>query len=215
MVMMRLVRMAARQMARQSKRDRRQPDAGNGDDDRQGRRARRRAQRRAAAIGGKVDVPEPDPVTYDVLAARIGESVAVSRWRTIDQPMIDLFADLTNDHQFIHVDPERARATPFGGTVAHGFLTLSIFGGLAAEVAPRLAGGRMGINYGFDRVRFVTPVRSGAKVRAQLRLEAIEKRDPSSVDIRYDGRLDVEGEDRPAIAAQWLVRIYLDERTGP
>jgi acyl dehydratase len=139
--------------------------------------------------------------------------VAVSRWREIDQAMIDQFADLINDHQFIHVDPERARQTPFGSTVAHGFLSLSMFGGLAAEVAPRLEGRRMSVNYGFDRLRFVAPVRAGRKVRAVLTLAKVDRRDEKTVEILYDATLEVDDESKPAIAAQWLVRSYFGDAT--
>jgi len=154
------------------------------------------------------DIEELAPIAVDDLAEKVGETVAQSRWRVIDQAMIDSFADLINDHQFIHVDPVKAKQTPYGSTVAHGFLSLSIFGGLAAEVAPRLAGRAMSINYGFDRIRFVAPVREGRKVRTTLVLNRLDHRD-DTVDIVYDGTLEVEGEDRPAVAAVWLVRCYI------
>lgn len=156
-------------------------------------------------------IDEPNPISLEDLEAQVGGTVAQSRWRVIDQAMIDQFADLINDHQFIHVDPDRARDTPYGTTVAHGFLTLSIFGGLAGEVSPRLAGRQMSINYGFDRIRFVAPVRQGSKVRATLKLRSVSHRDPDAVDIVYDGTLEVEGEDKPAIVALWLLRCYLGD----
>lgn len=156
-------------------------------------------------------IDEPNPISLEDLEAQVGRTVAQSRWRVIDQAMIDRFADLINDHQYIHVDPERARGTPYGTTVAHGFLSLSIFGGLSGEVSPRLVGRQMSINYGFDRIRFVAPVRQGSKVRATLKLHSVERRDSAAVDIVYDGTLEVDGEDRPAVAALWLVRCYLGD----
>lgn len=155
-----------------------------------------------------MDTPEPRPVSFEALAARIGETVATSRWRVVDQAMIDLFADLINDHQYIHVDPARAALTPYGSTVAHGFLSLSVFGGLAAEVAPRLEGQAMSVNYGFDRIRFAAPVRAGRKVRATLVPREVEKLDGGAVSILYEATLEVEDESRPAVAALWRVRIY-------
>ncbi len=156
-----------------------------------------------------MDIPAPEPIDLDTLAARAGTVVGTSRWRVIDQAMIDEFADLIGDHQYIHVDPERARQTPYGTTVAHGFLSLSILGGLAGEVMPRIAGSVMGVNYGFDRVRFVAPVRSGRKVRAILTLKEQDRVDPTTVSLLFEAILEVEDEDKPAIVALWLVRSYL------
>ncbi len=153
----------------------------------------------------------PEPVDIETLAAKAGSVVGTSRWRVVDQPMIDQFADLISDHQYIHVDPERAKDTPYGTTVAHGFLTLSVMGGLAGEVIPRLAGTEMSINYGFDRVRFVAPVRSGRKVRAVVVLKQVEKLDSTAVSMAYEVTLEVEDEQKPAVIAHWLVRAYFGE----
>lgn len=137
--------------------------------------------------------------------ALVGQEVGVSSWHLIDQARIDAFAAATDDHQFIHVDPERARAeTPFGGTIAHGLLTLSMLPAMVYEVMPRLAGERMGINYGFDAVRFVAPVRAGRRIRARFVLQAMAERAPAQW-LRTTGvTVEIEGEERPALVAQWL-----------
>lgn len=141
--------------------------------------------------------------------AMVGGTAGTSRWLAVDQAMIDTFADLTGDHQFIHVDPERARTTPFGTTIAHGFLTLSLMGGLATEVMPQLAGAKLSINYGFDRLRFVAPVRSGGRVRTVLGLKAFDTERTDFVECLYDATLEIEGEPKPAIVAEWRTRAYL------
>jgi len=105
-------------------------------------------------------------VTIEDIAASIGKEIGISDWRVVTQAMIDQFAQATDDHQFIHTDPERARETPFGSTIAHGFLTLSLLSTLAYEALPEIEGQSYGINYGFDKVRFMTPVKSGERVRA-------------------------------------------------
>ena len=108
-------------------------------------------------------------ITLDELKALAGQESGLSPWREVTQTMIDQFADATDDHQFIHCDPARAQAeTPFGGTIAHGFLTLSLLSAFAFETAPRLQGADIGINYGFDQVRFVAPVKTGSRIRARF-----------------------------------------------
>ncbi|MFC3175213.1 MaoC family dehydratase [Novosphingobium bradum] len=139
------------------------------------------------------------------LAAQTGEIVGTSDWVVIDQPRIDAFADCTGDHQFIHVDPERAAAvTGTGGTIAHGFLSLSLLGGMSIDM---LAAVEMtvGMNYGFDKVRFLAPVPCGARVRGVFRLaEAVEKRAGQWL-LRFDASLEIEGAAKPAFVAEWLV----------
>ena len=108
-------------------------------------------------------------ISLDELPKRVGKEVGLSQWRTVTQQMIDTFAEATDDHQWIHTDPERAAAeTPFGGTIAHGFLTLSVLSPMAYEALPSIEGSTMAINYGFDRVRFAMPVKSGARIRARF-----------------------------------------------
>ena len=143
------------------------------------------------------------------LQAEIGRTY-VSDWLTVDQGMIDRFAEVTGDDQFIHIDPERAALTPFGGTIAHGFLLLSLLPQLQASMdRPRPEGARMGVNYGFERVRFVTPVRSGSRVRARSTLVSAEEKRPGQLQQLADVVLEVEGGDKPALTAAWIGQIFL------
>lgn len=137
------------------------------------------------------------------LAATVGTSFT-SRWLKVDQARIDAFARVTEDELFIHVDPERARATRFGGTIAHGFLTLSLLSAMAYSVLPRIEGAAHGINYGFDRVRFVHPVPSGSRVRAHFLLKAATLRSAREWQLTYDVSVEIEGVEKPALAATWL-----------
>lgn len=149
-------------------------------------------------------------LSLDEIKARVGSELGVSDWLTIDQAQIDAFADVTGDHQFIHVDPERAaRETPFGGTIAHGFLTLSVLPNLATGVRPRIEGTAMSINYGFDKIRFLTPVVCGARIRARFRLDRLEELRPKEITMRYGVTVEIEGEPKPALAAEWISRAYL------
>ncbi len=145
----------------------------------------------------------------DVLAPRIGKPVH-SDWLLIDQTMIDRFAEATLDRQFIHVDPARAAGTPFGGTVAHGFLTLSLLSHLAATLPrPPVPGVKMGVNYGLDRVRFVTPVRSGSRVRGAFTLTGVEEKRPGQFQQVMDVMVEIEGVDKPALTATWLSQFFI------
>ena len=144
----------------------------------------------------------------EAMQAEVGRTYR-SDWLLIDQAMIDRFADVTGDHQFIHVDPVRAAETPFGGTIAHGFLLLSILSRLQMSLdRPRLEGVRMGVNYGFDRVRFVSPVRSGSNVRMAGTLVSVEEKRPGQLQQLQDVVLEVEGMDKPALTAAWLGQIF-------
>ncbi len=149
-------------------------------------------------------------VSLDELRARVGEEIGVSDWLTIGQDRIDAFADLCGDHQFIHVDPERAAETPFGGTIAHGFLTLSLLTWFAAGVRPRIEGTRHSVNYGLDRLRFVAPVPAGARVRGRFRLTSLDERKPGEVTQHYEVTVEIEGAERPALVADWITRAYLE-----
>jgi acyl dehydratase len=137
------------------------------------------------------------------LAAMVGRDF-VSHWLNVDQARIDAFAKVTEDEQFIHVDPERARATVFGGTVAHGFLTLSLLSAMAYSALPRIEGAVHGVNYGFDRVRFVRPVPSGSRVRAHFTLREVKPRSPREWQLSYEVSVEIEGKPKPALAATWL-----------
>ena len=141
------------------------------------------------------------------IKSRIGEEVGVSRWIAVEQARINAFADATEDCQFIHVDPEAAAATPFGGTIAHGFLTLSLLSRMAADAMLVPAGVRMIVNYGLDRVRFLAPVRSGSRVRGRFMLDSIEEKAPGQWLMRHDVTVEIEGSDKPASSAMWLTLI--------
>jgi acyl dehydratase len=147
----------------------------------------------------------PAALTIAEWQARVGSEIGVSDWMQIDQARIDAFAELTGDRQFIHVDPVAAKAkTPFGGTIAHGFLTLSLLPPLAAQAVPAVAGRAMGINYGFNRLRFLAPVKAGSRVRGRFRLAAVEARAETQYLLRYEVTVEIEGEATPALAADWL-----------
>jgi acyl dehydratase len=141
------------------------------------------------------------------LGGLVGQEVATSDWLAVTQDRIDAFADATNDHQWIHVDAGRARAeTPFGATIAHGFLTLSLLSALVRD-AVTVNGPRMTLNYGLNRVRFVSPVPSGARIRARLALATIADME-DSIQATWSVTIEREGGDRPAIVAEWIVRYY-------
>ncbi|WP_404334220.1 MaoC family dehydratase [Sphingomonas sp. MMS12-HWE2-04] len=149
------------------------------------------------------------PVTIDQLREQIG-SERMSDWVEVSQAMIDQFADATGDHQFIHVDPVRAAETPFGGTIAHGFLSLSLMPMLAARTgAPPIEGVRMGVNYGGNKVRFLTPVRSGSRVRGRFKLRKLVERKPGVWEQVQEYTLEIEGEEKPALIAEWIALIYV------
>ena len=146
---------------------------------------------------------EPKTLTPSELHQNVGETF-VSHWFVVDQDRIDAFARVTEDEQFIHVDPERAASSHFGGTVAHGFLTLSLLSPMAYSALPKVKGAAMGVNYGFDRVRFLHPVRSGARVRAHFLLTSVIKRSEREWQLTYDVSIEIEGAHKPALAATWL-----------
>ena len=147
-------------------------------------------------------------MTLDEYEKLVGTEIGVSSWITVDQAMIDAYADVIGDHQFIHVDPEKARATPFGGTIAHGLLTLSLLPRMAYEVLPVEDGARMGVNYGYDRVRFIAPVKSGKRVRGRFVLSGFDRR-PGQVVKTMRVTVEIEGEDKPALAADWIGMTFL------
>lgn len=149
-------------------------------------------------------------VTQDELKTLVGSSIGTSDWLTIDQAMIDKFAEATGDHQFIHVDAEKAKLTPFGGTIAHGFLSLSIMPVLTAMTdMPRLDGIKMGVNYGGNKTRFLSPVRSGKRVRGHFKLLEIEEKRPGQWQQTVEYTLEIEGEDKPALIAEWISQFFV------
>jgi acyl dehydratase len=148
-------------------------------------------------------------VTLDAIRERIGEEVGVSDWIAIDQVRLDQFAGATEDRQFIHVDPDAAARTVFGGTIAHGFLTLSLLSRMGAEAMMLPEGMTMAVNYGLDRVRFLAPVRSGKRVRGRFALDSVEEKGPGQILMRHNVTVEIEGEDKPALSALWLALILV------
>jgi len=147
--------------------------------------------------------------------ALAGSEVGVSDWITVGQPLIDDFAEVTGDKQFIHVDPDLAKAkSPYGGTVAHGFLTLSLLPVMARNALPDFKNARARINYGFDKIRFLAPVPSGAKVRARFHLLQADERRPGELTLKYAVTVEIAGSDTPALAAEWLSRVLLSQEAG-
>ena len=149
-------------------------------------------------------------VTPAELAGRVGEVIGSSDWMLVDQDMVNKFADATGDHQFIHVNEEMAKMTPFGGTIAHGFLTLSLFPVMSAKSdTPRVEGVKMGVNYGGNKTRFLAPVRSGKRVRGHFKLlELVEKR-PGQWQQTLEFTVEIEGEDKPALQAEWISQFFV------
>jgi acyl dehydratase len=146
----------------------------------------------------------------------VGTEVGLSDWITVDQPMIDLFADATHDHQFIHVDPQRAAVdSPFGGTIAHGFLTLSLLSAMNFDCVPKVREQTMGINYGFDRVRFMSPVKSGARVRGHFKLTEARFRGAGMLMTTYEVSVEIENEQKPALTANWITIVQFDPKDRP
>ena len=150
-------------------------------------------------------------ITREEMAAKVGQNVGTSKWFEVTQEMIDQFADVTFDHQFIHVDPDRAKDTPFGGTIAHGFLTLSLLSAMVYDAVPVMEGVTMGVNYGFDKVRFVSPVKTGSRVRAHFTLSDFQDRGPGEVQTTLGVSIEIEGQEKPALVAEWLGRRYFGE----
>ena len=146
--------------------------------------------------------------TLDDIRARIGQEVGVSGWLTVDQPRIDAFADATEDRQFIHTDPQAAAAAGLGGTIAHGFLTLSLLSRMAPEAMLVPDGVKMALNYGLDRVRFLAPVRSGKRVRGRFKLDSMDEKAPGQWLMRHEVKVEIEGEDKPALTAEWLGLMF-------
>ena len=147
--------------------------------------------------------------SIEEIASRVGQEVGISDWIPVDQARIDAFADITEDPQFIHIDPEAAARTPFGGTIAHGFLTLSLLSRMAADAMLRPADVKMGVNYGFEKVRFLAPVRSGKRVRGRFRLDRFDEKRPGQWQFTHQVTVEIEGEDKPALIAEWIGLVFV------
>ena len=148
---------------------------------------------------------------FELFQGDVGNDEGTGEWFEVTQDQINQFADVTHDHQFIHVDPERAKATPFGTTIAHGFLTLSMLTQLAAGAAPappdpaEYEGVIMGINYGFNKVRFVNPVKVGSRIRARGVTANVELKG-NTIEVTRNFTVEIEGEEKPALVADWITR---------
>lgn len=147
--------------------------------------------------------------SLDDITARIGTQIGVSGWIMLDQARIDKFADATEDHQFIHVDPEAAAKTMFGGTIAHGFLTLSLLSRMAADVMLVPENTKLAVNYGLNRVRFIAPVRAGSRVRGTFTLTNIEERGEGQLLMHHNVLVEIEGSDKTALTADWIGLLVL------
>ena len=148
-------------------------------------------------------------MSIEALSARVGTELGTSEWFRIDQGAIDAFADLTHDHYFIHVDRARAASTRFGGTVAHGFLTLSMLAPMAYQACPAVEGTKTAVNYGFNRLRFVAPVPAGSRIRGRFVLKSFEVQATGRWQSIYDVTVEIEGESKPALVAEWIGAGFL------
>ena len=155
------------------------------------------------------EVLKKPPVSLAAYQKMVGHEVGVSSWHLVDQNRINVYADVIEDHQFIHIDAERAkRETAFGSTVAHGFLTMSLLSIMSYEVMPVIDGTTMGVNYGFDKLRFISPVRAGSRVRGRFTLVEAKLRKPTELMSHTNVTIEIEGEDKPALVADWIGLIY-------
>jgi acyl dehydratase len=149
-------------------------------------------------------------ISAQEMQAMVGQTLGTSEWLLVDQDMINKFADATGDHQFIHVNEEMAKMTPFGGTIAHGFLTLSLFPVLMAKSdCPRVDGVKMGVNYGGNKVRFLAPVRSGKRVRGHFKLLELDEKRPGQWQQTLEFTVEIEGEEKPAVMAEWISQFFV------
>ena len=149
-------------------------------------------------------------ITPQELQTKVGQTIGTSVWVLVDQDMINKFADATGDHQFIHIDEEKAKLTPFGGTIAHGFLTLSLIPMLGQKTeAPKIEGIKMGVNYGGNKVRFLAPVRSGKRVRSHVKLLELDEKRPGQWQQTNEITIEIEGEEKPALIAEWISQFFV------
>ena len=148
-------------------------------------------------------------MTLDEVRSFTGQEIGVSDWFTIDQARINPFADLTEDHMFLHVNPDAAKMTPFGGTIAHGLLTLSMMPVMAYQAVPGVSGTKMGVNYGYNKVRFMAPVKSGKRIRGRFTVKGVEEQSGGRMQIIHDASIEIEGESKPARAAEWITMVWM------
>jgi acyl dehydratase len=157
----------------------------------------------------------PKEISIADVEGLVGSELGVSAWIDVPQSRIDAFADATDDHQFIHVDPDRAAKTQFGGTIAHGFLSVSLLSAMHADCVPRLREPNVGINYGFNKLRFMAPVPSGARVRGRFVLKEARIRGPGILMTTYGVTVEIEGVKKPALTATWLTVIQFNPKELP
>lgn len=148
-------------------------------------------------------------ISLEALQSKIGREIGYSDWREVTQDRIDRFAEATDDHQFIHVDPDRARKSPFGGTIAHGFLSLSLLSALFDDAVGTIEGVSMSVNYGFNSVRMVSPVKAGSRIRGRFVLKDLFARKPGQWQLTLDVAIDIEHEDKPALVCEWLILVVV------
>ncbi len=148
-------------------------------------------------------------LSQDEYRAKIGSEVGVSDWILVDQAKINAFAECTGDHQFIHVNPELAKQTPFGTTIAHGYLTLSLLSVMAYGAMPGIQGTKMGVNYGLNKVRFMAPVKSGKRIRGRFKLLDVSERQPGTLQSTVEVSVEIEDEAKPALIAEWVTLAYV------
>ena len=149
-------------------------------------------------------------MTPQELKVREGQALGTSEWVEMSQERINQFAEATGDHQFIHVNEEAAKMTPFGGTIAHGFLTLSMIPYLSANSdLPKVDGVKMGVNYGGNKTRFISPVRSGKRIRGHWKLLALEEKRPGQWQQTHEITIEIEGEDKPALITEWIMQFFV------
>ena len=145
----------------------------------------------------------------EALREKIGTLIGTSNWYLLDQDRINQFAAVTHDEQFIHTDPEKAATTPFGSTIAHGFLTLALLPAMGGDVIPKLDGHVMSVNYGFEKLRFLSPVSAGSRVRGHFTLSSLDVRKPGEVTLLWEVTIEIDGKEKPALYAEWLNRRYI------
>lgn len=149
-------------------------------------------------------------MTPQEVQAKVGQHVGTSEWVVMNQERINLFAEATGDHQFIHLDEEKAKLTPFGGTIAHGFLTLSMIPYLSANSdLPKVDGVKMGVNYGGNKTRFISPVRSGKRIRGHWKLIELEEKRPGQWQQTHEITIEIEGEEKPALITEWIMQFFV------
>jgi acyl dehydratase len=148
-------------------------------------------------------------MTLEEVQSHVGDEIGVSDWFLMDQERISAFADVTEDHMFLHVDPDAAAATPFGGTIAHGLLTLSMMPVMAYQAVPGISGTKMGVNYGYNRIRFMAPVPSGKRIRGRFVVKRVEPKSDGRQEITHEATIEIEGEDKPALVGEWLTMVWM------